>query len=317
MNQITSCGSDTACVSSRRIDVSAAFFFSTEFQQSGFFVYLMNKAAFGANPLYGDYIIGKNLLGAATDADKTNFANTFVTRLDFRSTLDALTNAQYVDRLLANVGFSQKVFTTTLTGSQASPPNPSTATGTSTIVLSSDESTATISLSFSGLSSSEVVANINNRFGAVFPLPQGQVSNFQVGTASFLSDLKAGLASISLVSSNSNPNPEIFGRYASFRQTLVNGLNNGTESRASVLRKVVENSDVQQSQFNAAFVLLEYFGYLRRDPDTGGYNFWLNVLNNTNPPNVRGMVCAFLTSAEYQTRFGDVIRSNAECSGVH
>jgi len=27
---------------------------------------------------------------------------------------------------------------------------------------------------------------------------------------------------------------------------------------------------------NEAFVMMEYFGYLRRDPDADGYAFWLN-----------------------------------------
>jgi hypothetical protein len=40
-------------------------------------------------------------------------------------------------------------------------------------------------------------------------------------------------------------------------------------------------------------MLAEYFGYLRRDPDHGGYDFWLNVLNNAKPANFRGLVCLF------------------------
>jgi hypothetical protein len=59
---------------------------------------------------------------------------------------------------------------------------------------------------------------------------------------------------------------------------------------------------------------MQYFGYLRRDPDTGGYAFWLNVLNNQEPNNYRGMVCAFITSQEYQERFSPVrTRSDVEC----
>ena len=60
---------------------------------------------------------------------------------------------------------------------------------------------------------------------------------------------------------------------------------------------------------------MQYFGYLRRDADPGGYDFWLNVLNNREPNNYRGMICAFLTSIEYQERFGLFLRrSNADCS---
>jgi hypothetical protein len=59
---------------------------------------------------------------------------------------------------------------------------------------------------------------------------------------------------------------------------------------------------------------MQYFGYLRRDPDQGGYGFWLSVLNTSEQNNYRGMVCAFVTSAEYQLRFGsNVTHTNAEC----
>lgn len=61
--------------------------------------------------------------------------------------------------------------------------------------------------------------------------------------------------------------------------------------------------------------MMQYFGYLQRDPDEGGYQFWLDVLNNRVPGNFRAMVCAFLTSTEYQQRFGPVItRGNSDCT---
>jgi hypothetical protein len=59
---------------------------------------------------------------------------------------------------------------------------------------------------------------------------------------------------------------------------------------------------------------MQYFGYLRRDPEKGGYDFWLNVLDNKVPGNYRGMVCAFITSAEYQDRFNNTRTHNdSEC----
>jgi hypothetical protein len=65
--------------------------------------------------------------------------------------------------------------------------------------------------------------------------------------------------------------------------------------------------------FNRGFVLAQYFGYLKRDPDQAGYDFWLGVING-QPQNIRGMVCAFVTSAEYQQRFSAVAtRANADC----
>jgi hypothetical protein len=59
--------------------------------------------------------------------------------------------------------------------------------------------------------------------------------------------------------------------------------------------------------------LTQYFGYLRRDPEEDGFLFWLNVLNTAvpnSPAGYRSMVCAFITSAEYQARFGSVISHN-------
>ena len=52
---------------------------------------------------------------------------------------------------------------------------------------------------------------------------------------------------------------------------LLASLNNGTASRASVLRQVADNALFRQRQFNSAFVLMQYIGYLRRDPDPGGF----------------------------------------------
>ena len=70
----------------------------------------------------------------------------------------------------------------------------------------------------------------------------------------------------------------------------------------------------QISQYNPAFVLMQYFGYLRRNVDPAGYAFWLDVVNNREPNNYRAMVCAFITSSEYQLRFGtDVTRTNRDC----
>jgi len=81
-----------------------------------------------------------------------------------------------------------------------------------------------------------------------------------------------------------------------------------------VVREIAENPAVAKAVYNQAFVLMEYFAYLKRDPDASGYDFWLNVLNDREPGNYRGMVCAFTNSAEYQLRFSQVVtRSDAEC----
>jgi hypothetical protein len=103
---------------------------------------------------------------------------------------------------------------------------------------------------------------------------------------------------------------------SSLRGTLISDYDSGvtqSQSRSLVVRDAVQASAFAQAEYNKAFVLTEYFAYLRRDPEAGGYNFWLNALNSA-PSNYRGMVCSFITSAEYQRRFGAVItHSNAEC----
>jgi hypothetical protein len=89
---------------------------------------------------------------------------------------------------------------------------------------------------------------------------------------------------------------------------------NQIQSRSFVLRDVTENQLTRATQYNAGFVLTEYFGYLQRNPDRGGYSFWLNAVNNGEAGNYNRMVCAFVTSAEYQRRFSRVVsRGNGEC----
>jgi hypothetical protein len=98
------------------------------------------------------------------------------------------------------------------------------------------------------------------------------------------------------------------------RQRLANDMRNG-KTRGQVLREVVDFADFKSREYNSSFVLIQYFGYLNRDPDQGGYDFWLNVLNNQEPNNYRGMVCSFITSREYQERFGLLLRrTNTDCA---
>ena len=101
------------------------------------------------------------------------------------------------------------------------------------------------------------------------------------------------------------------------RGALIERYNSGAnlnQSRSLALREAIENESFKQAEYNKSFVLMEYFGYLKRDPDPGGYDFWLNVLDNREPGNYRGMVCSFITSTEYQKRFSPVVtHTNAEC----
>ena len=96
------------------------------------------------------------------------------------------------------------------------------------------------------------------------------------------------------------------------RDQLVNALNGQTMTRAQVLRAVAEDSDLFNSEINRAFVLMQYFGYLRRNPndapeatlDYAGYEFWLSKLNQFNGNYINAeMVKAFLSSIEYNQRF--------------
>jgi subtilisin family serine protease len=94
------------------------------------------------------------------------------------------------------------------------------------------------------------------------------------------------------------------------RDDLVAALTNGTMTRAQVLRSVAEHANLANSEKNRAFVLMEYFGYLRRNPndapdaDYTGYEFWLSKLNQFNGDYLGAeMVKAFLASSEYNQRF--------------
>ena len=101
--------------------------------------------------------------------------------------------------------------------------------------------------------------------------------------------------------------------FTSERQQLIAEMQGG-KTRAQAVRDVIEIAAFKTREYNPSFVLMQYFGYLRRNPDQGGYNFWLDILNNRAPNNYRGMVCSFITSREYQERFGPQLRrSNADC----
>ncbi len=217
---ITQCGSDARCIHNRRIDVSAAFFIELEFQETGYVVYRMHRAAFGplpsgptrANLLFTQFMADRSQLvaGPGLPQSTINFANAFVQRSEFL--------ALY---------------------------------------------------------------------------PNGQSNTDFVNT---LFD-KANLTP-----------------FTTERQQQIDAMNNSGKTRAQVLLDVIEIPTFKTREYNGAFVLMQYFGYLRRDPDQAGYDFWLNVLNTQVPGNFRGMVCAFLTSAEYQHRFGPTVtRTDHDC----
>ena len=234
-DQIDSCGMDQACLEIRRINVSAAFFVSIEFQETGYLVYKANQAAFNSGEFLKlrDFlpdlqeigrgvVIGQPGADAQLEANKQKFFMDFVQRpkfLEAGAYPSTLTAAQFVDKLNANT------------------------------------------------------------FDPRSPGSGGSLSGSQ--RSALIAQLSPHPASASL--------------------------------RASVLRAVTENSLYHGRQFNKAFVLMQYFGYLRRNPndspeaglDFAGYNFWLGKLNEFNGNYIAAeMVKSFIVSSEYQQRFG-------------
>ena len=385
VNQIESCGPDAACRDIRRINVSAAFFLSIEFQRTGLEAYLTHRAAFGPVVLpgfftpvpvfYGTFerdtqALQKGFTFGAPGADEVLEANTqaffadFITRPEFVTKYPStLTNAQYVDNLLASAGLSPSNFVVNLTNAQENPPaNPTTSGGlrrpasfgTATFNFNAGETTlsftATINnLDFTGTQTADTNDNLTaahiHAGAAVTPTTNGPVvwgffgspfndnnPNDQVVTpfggsgvggtisgkwdapegngttlAAQLTNLKEGRAYINFHTTQFGGG-EVRGNFpamTAFRDSLVAGLTGGTETRATVLRKVAESAYLNQREFNGAFVFMQYAGYLRRDADTSGYNFWLNKLNSFNGNFVNAeMVKAFILSGEYRQRFG-------------
>jgi uncharacterized protein (TIGR03118 family) len=383
-NQITSCGADSNCIAVKRINVSAAFFLSQEFQNTGILAYLANKAAFGASAsggpapvLYGQFekdlqILQTNLVfGSPTfdtqlDANKTAYFAEFLNRPDFQDQYpSSLTNAQFVDKLLTNAGITPsqvRLFVTNLTNSQEVPPTvPTTSTGgarpassgvarfrlnpaqtamtmTATIsnidVTGSQTADTNDNLIAAHIHAGAAVApgvngpvvwgffgtpfNDNNPNDTTVTPTSGGVGGTFTGKwdapegngttlAAQLSNVRQGRAYVNFHTTQFGGG-EIRGNFPaedSFRNSLVAGLDAATLTRAQVLRQVAENEEFMSNEFNGAFVTMEYFGYLRRDPDTSGFNFWLNKLNSFNGNFIQAeMVKAFIAASEYRQRFG-------------
>jgi hypothetical protein len=216
-NEITACGADAQCIANKRENVSAAFFLSIEFQETGFLVHRFYKTAFGQAPRLAEFLPAQQTVSRDVVVGSQNweerladnqraFTESFARRDDFQLLYDDLSNEEYVDRLYQNA------------------------------------------------------------------------------------DL--------------NPNQTV-------RDALIAALHSGAETRATVLRRIAESEELTRAEFRRAFVLMQYFGYLRRNPndlpDTNfdGYNFWLAKLNSFEGDFVRAeMVKAFLISTEYRGRFG-------------
>jgi hypothetical protein len=108
------------------------------------------------------------------------------------------------------------------------------------------------------------------------------------------------------------------------RQALISLFNSG--GRGNVIYRLaddnlvtnpISNSAFIDAEYNRAFVYTQYAGYLRRDADMAGFLFWLDQLNGApvrDTTKQRGLVCSFITAAEYQQRFSSVVtHNNGEC----
>jgi hypothetical protein len=335
VDQINSCGTNQQCIELKRINVSAAFFLSIEFQRTGMLAYLTERAASGALPRYGyfmrdvqalqkDYVFGAPGASAQLETNIRAFFDEFITRPEFVAKYGGLSHEDYVDALFASGAISSttgRLFITRLDGSQVVPPTVTPAVGVGIARLSvASLDTVDFSLSFKNLSSSQTAAHIHgpaspgSNAPAIVTLPNGEFRDFNVTlTAQQGKDMRNGQLYFD-VHTQSKPDGEIRGQISITRfqrDVLINALNDGTITRAEALRLIVEDGDFKQAQLNSAFVLMEYFGYLRRNPDDppdnnlNGFNFWLAKLNQFNGNFVNAdMVKAFLKSTEYRRRFG-------------
>jgi hypothetical protein len=86
------------------------------------------------------------------------------------------------------------------------------------------------------------------------------------------------------------------------KQSLVDELAKSSDKPAA-LRKLIEDRSFRRAESDRAAIAMQYFGYLRRDPDERGVRFWLKILSKHQDEDYRSMVRAFITSQEYRTRF--------------
>ena len=225
-NEIESCGADAECRAVKRINVSAAFFLSIEFQETGGDVIRTQRAAFGK---------------------KSDTAASRLTYLQFLRDARQVGNGVIVNE----PGWQQTL---------------------------EDNKQAY---------AEQVVTS--SQFITQYPLSQSADVFVDALFAS------AGVA----------PTP-------SERQEAINAFGaGGTAGRTAALRKVADSQTLRAAEFRPAFVLMQYFGYLRRNPtdppdsNDNGFQFWFGKLNAFNGDYVKAeMVKAFIVSAEYRSRFG-------------
>lgn len=107
---------------------------------------------------------------------------------------------------------------------------------------------------------------------------------------------------LSSITTTDPANPDTGAQVTLTSADLTNRLNASTLTRAQVLRAIVDSTQVQQTEYNPAFVAMQYYGYLRRAPEPEGYANWLRTIN-ANPADLNSMVYGFAYSTEYRNRF--------------
>jgi Calx-beta domain len=237
--EIDNCSPKPQCTEIKRINVSAAFFVSIEFQETGYLVERLYKTA------YGD-AIGTSNLGP------THQLAVPIVRLN-----EFLPDTQEIGRGLVvnSPGWEQ--------------------------VLENNK--VAFILQFVQRS----------RFTTAFPTSQTPTQF------------------VDMLFANAGVTPSAAERTSIINEFGGAGTSADTAARGRALRRVAENSTLNQAEQNNAFVLMQYFGYLRRNPndpqdtDYSGYDFWLTKLNQFNGNFVQAeMVKAFILSIEYRQRFG-------------
>jgi hypothetical protein len=138
---------------------------------------------------------------------------------------------------------------------------------------------------------------------AEFTAIYGGLTN-AANAAQFIATLEQR-AGVTLPASNTTlpGQPPQFGR-----QELINKMASGEFTAAQTLQAFIEQKVVFDAFFFRAFVAMQYFGYLLRDPEDAGYNDWVDVLTNGRgnipPGDFRHLIFGFVWSVEYRQRFG-------------
>ena len=111
-DQLNQCHGDADCIRTRRIDISAAFFMSQEFKDTGSFVYRLYKGALGRQLRYSEFSADRAQVigGPGLEASKSAFAAAFVQRAEFAQKYAGSTTAEaFVDALLQTMNGSAGV----------------------------------------------------------------------------------------------------------------------------------------------------------------------------------------------------------------